>query len=574
MFRMPALNVAYLAFLLSSVIGSDRQQHRMQHGPCSYTFILPEVDHCRPSNDFRVSNTLQRDSPPEASTDASQSTAERTPKERPSWQERKLESLETAMENNTQWLQKLENFIQENVRSGMEEIKRTAVHTQTAAMLEMGTNLLSQSAEQTRKLTDVETQANLMWNSNLNKHQSHLVVLNQTSRLEIQLLEYSLLTNRLEKHILEQTQEISRLSEKNSFLEQRLLGLEAQYGRELRGLESEKEQLQELVQRQSHTVSQLQAEVGSSVRNSTLMQRQQAALMDTVQQLLAMVNNCKEISSVPSGDLLTFRDCAELLQSGATDNGVYTIRLPNSTQTVKVFCDMKTGGGGWTVLQFRGNGSVDFHRGWRDYKTGFGEPSGEHWLGNDIIHKLTNSKEYSLHIQLKDREGDEAFSHYEHFYIDGEENNYSSPPMIPPLPCKLLNIPDEGPSFSPYRTSAMKGRTSGLERESRTDEKGLHAENYSGTAGRISSLAHSGTQFSTKDRDNDRCTCRCAQLASGGWWFEACGPSNLNGVFYPSSTSAVRYSGIKWYYWKGPNLMATMTTMMVRPANFKRPDVR
>ena len=39
----------------------------------------------------------------------------------------------------------------------MEE-KRNAVHTQTAAMLEMGTNLLSQSAEQTRKLTDVETQ--------------------------------------------------------------------------------------------------------------------------------------------------------------------------------------------------------------------------------------------------------------------------------------------------------------------------------------------------------------------------------------------------------------------------------
>lgn len=43
-----------------------------------------------------------------------------------------------------------------------------------------------------------------------------------------------------------------------------------------------------------------------------------------------------EISSVPSGDLLTFRDCAEILQSGVTDNGVYVIRLPNSTQTVKV----------------------------------------------------------------------------------------------------------------------------------------------------------------------------------------------------------------------------------------------
>lgn len=40
-------------------------------------------------------------------------------------------------------------------------------------------------------------------------------MLNQTSRLEIQLLEYSLFTNRLEKHILLQTQEISRLSDKN-----------------------------------------------------------------------------------------------------------------------------------------------------------------------------------------------------------------------------------------------------------------------------------------------------------------------------------------------------------------------
>lgn len=44
----------------------------------------------------------------------------------------------------------------------------------------------------------------------------------------------------------------------------------------------------------------------------------------------------------------------------------------------------------------------------------------------------------------------------------------------------------------------------------------LHAERFSGTAGRTSSLTHTGTPFSTKDRDNDRCTCKCAQLASGG----------------------------------------------------------
>lgn len=78
----------------------------------------------------------------------------------------------------------------------------------------------------------------------------------------------------------------------DSFLEQRLLALEARYGRELQGLQGEKQQLQELLERQSRLVSQLQGELGSSTLNSTLLQRQQAVLTDTVQQLLAMVNHC------------------------------------------------------------------------------------------------------------------------------------------------------------------------------------------------------------------------------------------------------------------------------------------
>jgi len=57
----------------------------------------------------------------------------------------------------------------------------------------------------------------------------------------------------------------------------------------------------------------------------------------------------------------------------------------------------------------------------------------------------------------------------------------------------------------------------------------LHAEGFSGTAGRTSSLTHTGTQFSTKDRDNDRCTCKCAQLASGG--------TQLPSTSYPPSQS-------------------------------------
>ncbi|XP_029592066.1 angiopoietin-2b isoform X2 [Salmo trutta] len=470
--RLLALALVYLAYLSTAVIGSEKKQHRVQHGPCSYTFILPEVEHCQPLKDYQVTNSLQRDSPPPPAPDPGSSHPEQAKAQpaRPSRQERKLESLEISTENNTQWLQKLERSIQENLRSGMEEMKRNAVHTQTAAMLEIGTKLFSQSAEQTRKLTDVETQ-----------------VLNQTSRMEIQLLEYSLFTDRLEKHILQQNQEISRLNDKSSLLEQRFSALEARHVKELQGLQREKQQLQDMLEIQRRLVTQLQGELGTSTHNSTLLQKQQAILTDTVQQLLAMVTHCNDIPTTPKEEPVIFRNCAEIFRSGLKENGVHSIRPPNSTHTVK----------------------------------GFGDPSGEHWAGNDLIHLLTSSQEYSLQVQLKDDDGNEAYSHYDHFYIDAEDKNYS-----------------------------------------------LHAQGFSGTAGRTSSLTQPGTQFSTKDRDNDRCSCKCAQMSSGGWWFEACGPSNLNGIYYAGVSNVVRYNGIKWYYWKGASLMATMTTMMVRPAGF------
>lgn len=52
----------------------------------------------------------------------------------------------------------LESYIQTGMRPEMAELRQTAVQNQTAAMLEMGSSLLNRSAEQSRKLTDVEAQ--------------------------------------------------------------------------------------------------------------------------------------------------------------------------------------------------------------------------------------------------------------------------------------------------------------------------------------------------------------------------------------------------------------------------------
>ena len=58
----------------------------------------------------------------------------------------------------------------------------------------------------------------------------------------------------------------------------------------------------------------------------------------------------------------------------------------------KVYCDTLTAGGGWTVIQRRQDGSVDFlNRGWLEFEEGFGELTGEFWYGLRSIHYLTSN---------------------------------------------------------------------------------------------------------------------------------------------------------------------------------------
>ena len=112
-----------------------------------------------------------------------------------------------------------------------------------------------------------------------------------------------------------------------------------------------------------------------------------------------------------------------MYEKGNHQNGIFQID-PDGMGSFKVFCDMTTSGGGWTVFQRRLDGSVDFWRGWQDYKQGFGNLSGEYWLGLDRIHRMTNISQNELRIDMEDTSGNTAYAYYDVFTVGSEIEKY------------------------------------------------------------------------------------------------------------------------------------------------------
>ena len=120
---------------------------------------------------------------------------------------------------------------------------------------------------------------------------------------------------------------------------------------------------------------------------------------------------------------LVYKNCSEVYKSGDKISGVYKIN-PDGLGEFEVFCDQKTAGGGWTVFQKRRDGSVDFFRGWDDYKRCFGNLTGEFWLGLDKIHRLTVSGGYKLRVDLEGSPGKTLFAEYDSFAVKNETAKY------------------------------------------------------------------------------------------------------------------------------------------------------
>lgn len=184
---------------------------------------------------------------------------------------------------------------------------------------------------------------------------------------------------------------------------------------------------------------------------------------------------------------------------------------------------MLTEGGGWTVIQKRQDGSIRFLRDWQDYKHGFGNLVQEHWLGNEKLHFLTNQKLNMLRIDFEDFDEDKVFATYDAFAIGPETEAYA---------LKMLG-------------------------------------QYEGDAG-DSLTYHSSMKFSTPDMDNDPWEGgNCAEMHTGGWWYNGCDTSNLNGQYLQGELGPENENkGVYWYEWHGPTYSLRRTEMKIRPVDF------
>ncbi|XP_067940382.1 angiopoietin-related protein 2-like [Watersipora subatra] len=200
----------------------------------------------------------------------------------------------------------------------------------------------------------------------------------------------------------------------------------------------------------------------------------------------------------------TVLDCQDAFNKGERRSGaVYILQPDAGWRLIRAVCQFDHESG-WTVIQRRLDGSVDFYRGWNEYVDGFGEINGEYWMGLEAIYYLTNTN-HRLSIYLESHDGEVRTANYSTFYINDSSTDYAN-----------------------------------------------HASGYSGDAGDswTDGQDHNNMKFTTFDRDNDLHDSNCAEMFHGAWWYRSCHSSNLNGIWYEGGTTSSYATGVVWHSWK------------------------
>ncbi|EDW76257.2 uncharacterized protein Dwil_GK15361 [Drosophila willistoni] len=207
----------------------------------------------------------------------------------------------------------------------------------------------------------------------------------------------------------------------------------------------------------------------------------------------------------------------------AEANGVYTVKIPGHQESFEVLCDAELAGYGWTVIARRTNSSLNFFTNWREYKEGFGNLSGDFFIGLNKLHAITKSEVHELYIHLEDFEGETRYAQYDEFLIESEKQFYAMSSL---------------------------GK-------------------FTGDAG--DSLRHQlGMNFTTYDQDNDVINSdNCAIKYMGSWWHNNCTESHFSHLFglYLDAENEGTFgeNGMIWKTWRGKNYSYKRMQMMLRP---------
>uniref|UniRef100_B4MR80 GK22020 n=1 Tax=Drosophila willistoni TaxID=7260 RepID=B4MR80_DROWI len=202
------------------------------------------------------------------------------------------------------------------------------------------------------------------------------------------------------------------------------------------------------------------------------------------------------------------------------ENGIITIQV--NDLWMEVYCDVQVAGNGWLVIQRRVNAKENFFRDWSTYREGFGDLESNFFIGLEKLHLLTVVEPQELYVYLEDFDGESRYARYDRFLVGNEDDLFAL---------------------------TMLG-------------------SYQGNAG-DSLRFHENMKFSTYDRDNDLNTgMNCAAHFLGGWWFNHCLLSNLNGVYLNGSYSDVKElhaKGISWHHWRGLTYSYKTVQLMIQP---------
>ncbi|XP_062611621.1 fibrinogen-like protein 1 [Saccostrea cucullata] len=198
-------------------------------------------------------------------------------------------------------------------------------------------------------------------------------------------------------------------------------------------------------------------------------------------------------------------DCSDIYKNGEKKSGIYKIYpFGENSHGISVLCRMDSEFGGRTVIQHRDDKSprINFNATWEEYKQGFGNVREQYWLGNEVIHKLTTTFEYDLHINMWACVVDNLcftfVAEYSSFSISGEADGY-----------RLFLGKESGNA-----SDAFRDPTCNIVNQ----------------------------PFFTFDHDNEH---RCAYRMASGWWFNEnnnCASANLN-----APRSVVKFGNLSFH---------------------------